>query len=278
LSQKKKSKIKPNSKLKSKPKIKLKAAVAAKKKVNNNPIKRRLRRTITCDTVDFNYKTIKKSNNIVILGAGPSLSSNIDNIKQYIVRNKSIVIGSNYNFVDLGLNANYTYITDEEKLLTNISKINCPVIIASAILNQRTYRSLRAFRSRTRLPVYKIGRHGAPHVYEEDGLINIDPEGCFRYRSLGIAGLGALVSSIIFKPQRVLVVGIDDPTPGKDHKIMYDGTKVRYTKNKKCQKVIRYFSNRIVPTFRHKKIIIDTFSDVNFFGLSKRKMKFNVIG
>jgi len=216
-------------------------------------------------------------NSIVILGAGPSLTTNIENIKRYIIKNNSTVISSNYNFEELGLIAHYTYVTDEEKLIVNASKINTPLIVAAAIINYKTLRFLRAFRKRTSLPVYKMGRHGGPHVYDGKGVVFTDASGAFVNKSLGIAGLGAIVSSIVFKPKRMLIVGIDDPTPGKDFKIMYDGSKVNYTKRKKCIKVVNYFSSRVVPTLRAKKIAVDTFADVNFFGLSKKGLKFNII-
>ena len=177
----------------------------------------------------------------------------------------------------MGLNAHYTYVTDEEKLMINAKKINTPIIIAAAIINYKTLRFLRAFRKRTNLPVYKMGRHGGPHVYDGKGLIFTDARGAFVNKSLGIAGLGAIVSATTFKPQRMLIVGIDDPTPGKDFKIMYDGKKINYFKKKKCIKVVNYFLNRVVPTLRSKKIVVDTFADVNFFGLSKKKLKFNIM-
>ena len=227
--------------------------------------------------VEFNYKAVKRANSVVVLGAGPSLTTNIGKIKRYIIQNNSIVISSNYNFADLGLNAHYTYVTDEEKLMVNARKIDTPLIVAAAIINYKTLRFLRAFRKRTGLPVYKMGRHGGPHVYDGKGLIFMDSTGAFVNKSLGIAGLGAIVSAIVFKPKKMLIVGIDDPTPGKDFKIMYDGKRVNYTKKKKCTKVVNYFASRVVPTLRAKKIVVDTFADVNFFGLSKKGLKFNII-
>lgn len=228
---------------------------------------------------NFNYSSIKSRDSVVVLGAGPSLTSNIKNIKKYIVKNNSVVISANYNFISLGIKTDYTYITDKEKLIKNIHTIRSPIVVpVSIFFDKRCANVIRDFHNRLKFAVYKVGEKNTLSVYDCSGGLLLDSHGEFHHCGLGIAGLGALAISLVFQPKKILIVGIDDPKPGKDYKTMYDGKKVFYGKDRKCKKVIRYFTCNILPTLRKKNITVDTYEDVGFFGLDKKTLDFNILG
>lgn len=228
--------------------------------------------------MNFNYSSIKQRDSAVVLGAGPSLTYNAKNIKKYIAKNNSVVISANYNFVSLGIKSDYTYITDKIKLIKNIHSIRSPLVVPiSVFFDKRCSNAIRDFHNRLKFLVYKVGVKNSLSVYDCSGGLLLDLNGEFHHSGLGIAGLGALAISLIFQPKKILIVGIDDPKPGKDYKTMYDGKKVFYGKDRKCKKVIRHFTHNILPTLKKKNIAVDTYENVGFFGLDKKTLDFNIL-
>lgn len=230
---------------------------------------------------EFNYKTAPKTDSVVVLGAGRSLSKNAEQVKSYIKQNKSIVFASNYNFKNsLGIKSNYTYITDLAKFKSEIFSINSDLILPYELLNILDFQFSNKVKNvweNKRLNIFKVGCESKKHVYENNGILTMDDNGSFPYWSFGISGLGAMLFSSLCRPSSILIVGLDDPKPNKNYKIMYNGDKVGYDKPDKIVKVINYFEKTLVPTIYNMGIKIETFSDVGLFGLNKSKLKIKVI-
>ncbi len=226
------------------------------------------------------YNRIRKSDVVVVLCGGPSIPNNVERINEYIRKNKAIVFGSNYSFESIGIKSDYTYIANDFKLHENIKKITNAVIIPAKIFlgefpPDDTRRLIKAHTHK----VYQAGIKANPTTYTiKKGLVKILPDGKIPYSRLSSAGHGCMLVSLLCKPKRMLLVGLDGP---KDKtfatKIMFDGREVKYGKPHKHDNFKNHFINVIVPTVRYHGVQIETFKDVGIYQLSKKKLGIKVI-
>lgn len=242
----------------------------------------------------FNFQTIRKADSVVVLCAGPSLRQNKDRIKAYIKENSSVVLSANYDYTNsIGIKSDYTYITDQMKLFENILFITSALILpirmkTDSHLKDKVRSTLRGSRgdildytrkrSRHIKSLYMIGDKRGDTVYSERELIKIDKYGNFPYKRLGSAGQGCVLLSMIFRPKKILIVGMDGAIPGDiSKKEMYDGKIVKYASEKKYQDVLHYLTNVLFPSLAYYKIIVESFENVAFYDIDKRQLGIRVI-
>jgi len=226
------------------------------------------------------YSRIIQSKAVVVLCGGPSVTNNADRINEYVRKYNAVVFGSNYSFDCVGIKSNYTYIANDFKLHENIKKINNEVIIPAKVFSgefppEDTRKLIREHRYK----VLQAGVKANPTTYTiKKGIVKILPDGQIPYSRLSSAGHGCMLVSLLCKPQRMLLVGLDGP---KDKtfatKIMFDGTEVKYGKPQKHMNFQNHFVNVIVPTVQFHKVQIETFEDVGLYGLNKKKLGIKVI-
>ncbi len=231
----------------------------------------------------LDYKSIKKSDAVVVLCGGPSVTNNATRIKEYVKNNNAILFGSNYSFETIGIKSDYTYVANDFKLHENIAKINNDIIIPAKLFNgefppEDTKKLIRKHVERG-YKVFQAGDIKNPTTYTiKKGVVKILPNGEIPYSRLSSAGHGCMVVSLLCKPKRLLLVGLDGPKDSTfNTKIMFDGKEVKYAKPQKHENFRQHFINVILPTMRHYGVQVETFSDVRIYDMDKREMQIKVI-
>lgn len=239
------------------------------------------------------FSNMKKADSVVIVCAGPSLSTYKKEVVNYIKENHSLVISANYNHAAFGIKSDYTYITDQNKLIENISLIESNLVIPAKMKTDynldkikkvmNRYKGVKFFISHKFFnkpySVYKIG--GAEHntVYSDSLPIKMNKNGEFRYRRLGSAGQGSVLLSVLCRPKKILIVGLDGPLNIRDKEIskeLYDGSKIAYDKDK-FYRIANFIESKMIPFIASRNIVIETFNDVNFYGIDKSKMGIKIL-
>jgi len=244
----------------------------------------------------FNFNTIKQRDSVVVLCGGPSTTINTGRLKKYVKKNSSIVLSANYNFFKaIGIKSDYTYITDQLKLFENISLLDSHLIVpikmkTNARGSAKVSRALSRHRGDIRLYIerrkprrinsYMIGNKKYVSVYKEkEKRILMDLNGEFPYRRLGSAGQSCILLSLVFKPKKILIVGLDGSIPGDiSKKKMFDGRTVKYASKEKHDSVIEFLKVMLFPSVLRYGAKIETYKNVGFYGLNKKKLGVKVIG
>lgn len=242
----------------------------------------------------FNFNTIKNRDSVVVLCAGPSLIKYKSDIRQYIKKENSIVLSANYNYNhSIGIKSDYTYITDQLKLFENLHLLNSHLIVPSkmktdSLFTSRVHRVLKYYddddsvyieRKKPKfINVYKVGDKRQLSVYKQKKIVKMDLSGEFPYKRLGSAGQSCVLLSLVFKPKKILIVGLDGNVSGDiSKKKMFDGRVVNYASEEKHATVIDYLKNILFPSVLNYNVQIETFSGVEFYGLDKKKLGITVI-
>ena len=243
---------------------------------------------------EMKYDDIPDNKSVVILCAGPSLNVYANKIVDYIKNNKSLVIAANYNFEDKGIKSDYTYITDQEKLIENIDKINShlvlPIKMKTDCDDKKIEKYLRPYGGKMKnfvskrfncdkYKVFHVGVRGGTTVYSETGKLKIGKSGVFPYRRLGSAGQGAIMIALLARPKNMLIVGLDGPKKedGRCSKMLYDGRSIKYDKDKFIR-ITDYIRDILLPSVISMGVTIETFKDVAFYGIDKEKAGVKIIG
>jgi len=226
------------------------------------------------------YSRIKQSEAVIVLCGGPSVTNNADRINEYVRKYNAVVFGSNYSFDCIGIKSDYTYIANDFKLHENIKKINNEVIIPAKVFSgefppEDTRKLLKAHPYK----IYQAGIKANPTTYTiKKGIVKILSDGQIQYSRLSSAGHGCMLVSLLCRPQRMLLVGLDGPTDNTfKEKIMFDGRVQKYGKPQKHENFKNHFVNVIVPTVQHHVVQIETFEDVGIYQLDKNKLGINII-
>lgn len=139
--------------------------------------------------------TMKKSDSVVVLAAGPSLKKCINRVIEWKRERKAIVIASHYRYL---LDANYTVFTTPEKFRNGQDKIAGKLIIGPRIrrrdINKNNYKKiLRMKYSKTRFLDWTDSQF-------VENYNKIPPAGC---------GLEAVILSVFCNPKNILLAGFD---------------------------------------------------------------------
>jgi len=227
------------------------------------------------DLIDLKYGVIPQNDYVLIVGAGPSTRMCLDKIRVYIKKYRPLIFAANYNFETECIMSNYTYITDPEKFVENIHKINSDLIIPFKLKYMLNFNS--ASKKYCKLHTIFVAGNADKFDYLTNNNIKIKKNGSLTMNFFGIAGFGAMTVSMVAKPKHMLIVGIDDPKKNKDHKFTYKGEKMDYLKPEKCTKVIDHFYKILVPLIKSRGIEIETFEEVSLLGFSKTKLGIKII-
>jgi hypothetical protein len=122
-----------------------------------------------------------------------------------------------------------------------------------------------------------MGIYNKRYTYQSNKLLTHNGNGTYPFFSFGISGFGAILAASVCRPKKMLLVGIDAPKINVDFKTMYNNKIVKYEKPEKCEKVINYFINILLPTIQSMGIIVETFSSVELLGLNKKKLRIKVL-
>ena len=236
---------------------------------------------------------LRKSDSVVILCAGPSLFSNKEKIVNYIKKNGSIVFSANYNYEEFGIKSDYTYITDQYKLIENLSKINSDLIVPVCMKTDCDKHTLKRhlkdhggivknlLREKfdfSKYKLYRVGKKNKISVYGEMGTLRMLSNGEFPYSRLGSAGQGSIMSSLVYRPKRMLIVGLDGA--GKNGKSfskkLYNGEVVKYDRDKSVR-ITQYIEKKLIPFIKSRGVTIETFDDVLFNGIDKKRFGIEII-
>ncbi len=215
----------------------------------------------------FDYSIAERSESVVIVGAGPSSTANMEKIIDYAEQNGSVTIVPNYSYH--GLKSDYVYFTDKitfakymPKMTRNQRIIICQILthLAKPWLKDHTF--------------YKVGKHGKPVVYNAD-KIKMSSNGEFPYMSLGTAGFACVLLSVLFKPKRILLAGFDGPSDDYSYKIRL-GEKIKYKRPAKSTKMREsYFVKRLLPFVLSRGIEIDSFKGDRLWKANKNQLGIN---
>jgi len=242
---------------------------------------------------EMKYNDISDNDSVVILCAGPSLNIYATNVIDYIKNNKSLVIAANYNFEDRGIKSDYTYITDQEKLIENLEKIKShlvmPIKMKTDSDKNKIEKFLRSYGGKMKnyiakkfdcdkYKVFHVGVRDGNTVYSETGKLKIGKSGVFPYRRLGSAGQGAIMIALLARPKKMLIVGLDGPKQeeGTCSKMLYDGRFIKYDKDK-FVRITDYIRDILLPSVISMGVTIETFKDVAFYGIDKEKAGVKII-
>lgn len=231
----------------------------------------------------YNYSTAKKTNSVVVLFAGPSTMQNKERIIDYVKNNNSVVIGSNYSYESIGIKSDYTYVANDFKLDENEKHINNDIIVPGRIFSgeidpKKSRKTLRRHIDRG-FNVFMAGGKEFSTTYKiKSGAIEIKPDGFLPYGRFSSAGHGAMLMSIVCRPKKMLIVGLDGPSDSScKEKIMFTGKKVPYNKPQKNENFKNHFTNVILPSMRKFGISIETYSNVIIYGLDKSDLGIKII-
>jgi hypothetical protein len=246
----------------------------------------RINKFMQWDTLD--YSTSKKSNSVVIIGAGPSTAAHVKDIVKYIAENKSVVYAATYNFDPII--ADYTYLNDVEKIRSCITKLRSGVLLSARMLQKLPKRGYDIYHISKKLhkrgiKVWSIGdtaRGSISNIYK-GGQIQFDNiSGRFGHYTLGNAGFGAIAASLVSRPKKILIVGIDGHIPGKKNvKMCFNGSSVKKVKSvpgHKIKQCVDYLSGVLIPHIRSMRIKIEIFQDVRLWDINKKEFGILNIG
>ena len=218
----------------------------------------------------FCYARCTKAKSVIALAAGPSTGRHLKDIAEYAKKNKSLIFAANYNYP--GIYSHYTYFTDIHRMKRSARSINSKVLIVSAFLAGQLTRGANKLKYRRLYEGKKIflaGKTGGKPKYYYQRNLNMSSEGIFPYTSLGTAGISAITISLLAKPKKLLIVGLDGSDGNGKYKIMFNGRREKYGKPEKERRKKKYLEKCLLPTFLEKGIQIETFEDVRMLGIDK---------
>ena len=231
----------------------------------------------------WNYKSVRQSNSVVVLCAGPSVKANGKKILSYIESNNSVVFAANYNYGSIGLSADFTYVANDFKLGENEAKIVSPIIVPAKIfsgkINSKIAKNALKSHQERGLLIYMSGSRKDPTTYKfTKGPLKVNKDGSLSYSRLSSAGHGCMLLSLVCRPKRLLLVGMDGPVDSQcKEKLMFDGKRVKYKKPRKNENFKNHFIDVILPTLVHYGVVVETYNDVGIYGLNKKKLGLRVL-
>jgi len=221
----------------------------------------------------FCYRVAPKSESIVVVGAGPSVTDNIGAAAEYARENKSIVLCANY--YERAIDYDYIVYVDVKKYKETIPTLPESKIIAhrGIPLSDRVLKKHKIWR--IALNIKK------KHLYVSRG-VRFPSDGKFPYCSLGNAGFTSALMSAYFKPKKVLLVGFDGPIFKKDGSpksiAKDDGRFHNFVNLGRAARKVKHFRSRLIPFLKSKGIVVQAFSNDNLWGINRREAQIEDIG
>lgn len=218
----------------------------------------------------LNFKTVKQKDQVIVIGGGPSVTSNMNGIRKFIHKFDPIVITANYNFG--GIKSHYTYCTDIDIYRAQARYIRSDFMVVPAWF---AYKYRKIMKKNMRFKFMVIGIENGLNIYHlirNRGPIQIDKRGNFPYFYFGTAGYGALTIASLFNPKLLLMVGFNGPTEDMTQKQRFDGKFVEYHRSPhKTNNRKKYLHGILLPWLKSRNIQIMSFKDDRIWGLNKEK-------
>jgi hypothetical protein len=226
----------------------------------------------------FCYARCTKAESVIAIAAGPSTGRHMKDIAKYAKKNKSLVFAANYHYP--GIYSHYTYFTDLQRMRKNSKSVESKVIIVSSFLAGQLTRGANRAKFRhlySNKKIFMAGKIGGKPKYYHQRFLNMSSKGIFPYTSLGTAGISSITISLLAKPKKILIVGIDGSMDNGKYKVMFNGRREKYGKPEKEVRKRKYLQKCLFPTFIDKGIQIETFEDVHLLGINKEKFGIKII-
>ena len=154
---------------------------------------------------NVSYDIFKPVDSVIIMAAGPSISSNFDGIRRFQAENPDhVVLACNYDFP---IDAEYPVFIDNGRYRRFIDSIRSPNIIIAPYfgpwLKKKHFTADRTF--------YKLKWNADVQPYDVSGIL-VNKDGSTGHK-LGNCGMTCLYLAHMFRPTKVLVAGLDGPQP-----------------------------------------------------------------
>ncbi len=197
---------------------------------------------------------------VVVLGAGVSLNTYANSVRDYISSHESLVLGSNHNYP---INSDFTLFTGPGTFKHTIAKSEAPnIIVTENVLNRRK-KIIDQYNTK-KFYLLKTSAKKDTDYWKETS-IRIDSEGVFAH-SFANCGFSSILSSHFFRPQEVVVVGFDGPSFRDDgtYQEHFHGTTRKWEKPQHCITKAHFalrqkFLSMIIEFLHQRKITIKVF-------------------
>lgn len=216
--------------------------------------------------LDYN---IEQCDNVVVLGAGPSLNKYIREIKKFVAENKCVVIGCNYNYP---IYSDYTMFIGGSIYADRFRDIRSPNIIVTpkVIIKKSHFVETDSGHS------YYLMQTDADQNdrYWDQPTISVTDSGVFHHW-LQNCGFTALLASHFFKPKKVIGVGLDGPTKSGDKMVLEHFNNITrdargFHAKPKIINRKHEFLNKIFDFLRERNITVVTFDGDSLWNLRKK--------
>jgi hypothetical protein len=149
--------------------------------------------------------SVEQRDHILILGAGPTLLTNIKTAHDYCVNNNALVIGTSYNFE---IASDYTMIVGKSVFRSRISRLRNKNLIVTDWVIKNNKDIIKKISPKYNLWHMRTSCQDASQQYWE-GDISIT-KGVFAHH-LSNCGFTALLAAHFFRPKEIMIVGFDGP-------------------------------------------------------------------
>lgn len=164
--------------------------------------------------VDINFESFDKKENVLVLGAGPSFSTNKEMVNNIIKECDPLIIGSNYNY-SLIKESDYTVFIGKGTFRHRYKDTKSDNIIVTSYVYRRKSKSILSDETHK---YFILSTCATQKDYWNKSVITFKEDKFDHW--LSNCGYTALLSSVFFKPKCVTLVGFDGPTK--------DGSKVKH--------------------------------------------------
>ena len=217
------------------------------------------------------YKHIRPSKSVVVLGGGPSTSSDKDLINEYISRNDSVVISTNYSYSFIS-KIDYVYFGDPGKFRSNFKTVTGGIFVSVGIVDRYTQELWS--RTEKKHECYEVFLRG----YSHGNAIKkwtINRNGTFPSSKYGPSGLAIMCISLLFRPEEILVSGLDGPIVNRRFRLLkkktFNGKTKIYGNLKKYKTKKRFLEVKVIRLLQENFVKIKCVPSSRFWNISKKK-------
>jgi len=207
---------------------------------------------------NISYNTVKPSDHAIVLGAGPSVKTNLEAIKEYYYKYKPVVISANYSH---NIPVNYTLFVDKRKYKEQKYNVENKIVVG---------RKIEWKNDKDLYPKIMPIKHSPWPSYLKTKKIVIHSNGKINHE-VGNAGFASMLISAFFKPHKILAAGFDGPDTHNKFQ-HFNGHITKFSKVKTKLVPNRNFLKLLISFLRKKEIEITVFENDNFWKLDKKNV------
>ncbi len=222
------------------------------------------------------YKHVADVESVVVIGGGPSTALDKDVINEYIIKNNSIVIGTNYSYPFI-CKMDYTYFGDAGKFKSGLASVRGGIFVCVSLVDR--YPPYFWLKVKNHYKCYEVFLRGLRHGnYIRKWSINSN--GTFPAGKYGPSGLAVSCISLLFNPKEVVLTGIDGPIMSGYtilKKKTFDGRVKEYGPMKKYRLRRGALEFKVIKLLRNNGVKIRCAPSSPFWGINKKKHGINSI-